>query len=287
MTTSDMATPATPATPAAVAPVGRPRGADLRLLGRQIVAEQKMFWRNPAAAGFTFVFPIMFLVIFSALSGNSPVDTISGKVGYATYYLPGIVGYSVLTACFSSLAMSLIGRRENGIFKRKRGTPLPTWAMLGGILGSQFVVTVVLTVLTTAVSLVAFDVPFPEHVATLIGVVLLGAACFCALGMAITLVIPNEDAAPAIINIIMFPLLFLSGTFFPITNDTLNRINDVLPIARLQHALFDSYAPPVRTAAGVVHASGPSGGDLLVLAIWFAVGVLLALGRFRWEPRNR
>lgn len=266
-------------------PVRRSVGAEVRLVGRQVLAEMRMFWRNRAAAGFTFVFPIMFLVIFSALSGNSPIDTTDGKIGYATYYLPGIVGYSVLTACFNNFAIGLTNRREQGILKRKRGTPLPTWALLAGMLGSQIVVAMTLTVITTTVSLVAFDVPFPQHVAALVGVVLLGAVTFSALGIAITAAIPNQDAAPAIVSIIVFPMLFLSGTFFPITNKTLNSIADVLPVARLQHTLFDSYAPPLQVGRQVVHATGPNGHDLLVLAVWLAVGVLLSVRRFRWEPR--
>lgn len=264
----------------------RPVTADVRLLGRQIVAELKMFRRNRAGAAFTLGFPIMFLVIFSALNGNSGVQTTVGKVGYATYYLPGIVGFSILTTCLTSLAINLTGRREIGLLKRKRGTPLPTWALLAGTLGCQLVVALVLTALTSLVSIVAFGVPFPRHLVALLGVVLLGAACFCALGIAITAAIPSSDAAPAVVNLVVFPLLFLSGTFFPITNSTLNQISGVLPIARLQQALFDSYAPPVRIGGHLVHAAGPASGDLLVLVVWLAVGVFLAVRWFRWEPRR-
>lgn len=273
--------------PRTVVPARRSVSAELALVGRQATAELKMVWRNPAAAGFTFAFPIMFLVIFSLLGGSTPTQTLDGDVGQSTYYLPGIVGYSVLTACLTNLAISLTNRRETGILKRKRGTPLPTWALLAGMLVSQITIALVLTVVTSAVSILAFDVPFPRHVPALVGVVLLGAACFSALGIAMTVVIPNQDAAPAIVNIVVFPLLFLSGIFFPINNSTLNSISNVLPIARLQHALFDSYAPPLQVGGHIVHAAGPSGDDLLVLAVWLAVGAVVAVRRFRWEPRGK
>lgn len=284
--TSPQTAASTAGAPAPAAGRGGPF-ADLGLVARQIVAEQKTFWRNPGDAGFTFVFPIMFLVIFSSINGNGAVDIVGGKIGFATYYLPGIIGFSVLSACFTSVSMTMVNRRDSGILKRMRGTPLPTWAFMAGSLGSKVIVALLLTIVTTGVSLVAFDVPFPEHLPALIGVVLLGAACFSALGLAITAVIPNADAGPAIVNVITFPLLFLSGTFFPITNETLNRISDFLPVARLQHALFDSFAPPVRTGGTVVQASGPDGGDLLVLLVWFVVATALSVRFFRWESRNR
>ncbi|HEX5493717.1 MAG TPA: ABC transporter permease [Mycobacteriales bacterium] len=273
--------------PTTAAPSRRPLASELALVGRQATAELKMLWRNPARAGFTFAFPLMFLLIFSLLGGSSPTQTLDGNVGQSTYYLPGIVGYSVLTACLTNLAISLTNRRETGILKRKRGTPLPTWALLAGILISQVAIALVLTVVTSTISILAFDVPFPRHVPELVGVVLLGAACFSALGVAMTVVIPNQDSAPAIVNIVVFPLLFLSGIFFPINNSTLHSISNVLPIARLQQALFDSYAPPLQVGDHVVHASGPNGGDLLVLAVWLAVGTMVAVRRFRWEPRGR
>lgn len=261
---------------------------DVGMVRRQVRVEQRSFWRNPAAAGFTFVFPLMFLVIFSSLSGQGSVDLAGGgKIGFATYYLPGIIGFSVLQAGFTGLTMSLVNRRDAGILKRVRGTPLPIWSYVAGILGSQFVVTVVLAVVTSAVSMLAFDVPFPRHVLPLVGVLILGAACFSALGVAMTSVIPNADAAPAIVNVIIFPLLFLSGTFFPITNDTINQISDILPISRLQGALFDSFAPPVEVHGHLTHAGGPQSSDLWVLFAWFAVGAFVAVRRFRWEPRTK
>jgi len=75
------------------------------------------------------------------------------------------------------------------------------------------------------------------------------AACLCALGVAMTAAVPNQDAAPAIVNVLAFPVLFLSGLFFPVGSGLLHRIGQVLPLAPLQHAIFDSFAPGVKPCA--------------------------------------
>jgi ABC-2 type transport system permease protein len=90
--------------------------------------------------------------------------------------------------------------------------------------------------------------------------------------------IPNEDAAPAIINFIIFPLLFVSGTFSPVKDGTtLARIADVFPVRHLNEQMLAVFNP---FASG----SGIIARDTLALVIWTAVGVFVAIRRFRWEP---
>lgn len=270
------------------------RHDDHRLLARQLVAEQKIFWRNPMSAGFTIVFPLLFLVIFSALNGDRLIDLPDGQiVHYTSYYLPGIVVFAGVSACFTNLAVNLTQRRDDGVLKRKRSTPLPTWALFVGLLASQTVVTVLMAGLTSALAITAFHVAVPRHVLALAGVVLLGAAMLCSLGVAMTVVIPNQDAAPAVVNIISFPLLFLSGLFFPVGKGTLRSLGFVLPLARMQRAVFDSFAPAVRRCADVAHcrapvthAAGPRAGDVAVMAAWLGVGTLVSLRRFRWVKKG-
>ncbi len=190
---------------------------DLPLVGRQVVAEQKMFWRNPAAAGFTIIFPLFFLIIFSLLNGTGNIALPSGiVVRFTSYYIAGIIVFAAVSACFTNLAINLTMRRDDGTLKRKRSTPLPTWALFAGLLGSQLIVTVLMALFTTALSMAFFHVRLPQHLFEFLGVVLLSAATLCSLGVAITALIPNQDAAPAVVNIIAFPLLFLSGLFFPV-----------------------------------------------------------------------
>jgi ABC-2 type transport system permease protein len=248
---------------------------DTGLIGRQVVSEQKSFWRNPAAAGFAFVFPIMFLIIFSSLNSSDRIPEY-GNIKYTEYYVPGILVFSIISACFTNLAMGLVTRRDLGILKRKRSTPLPSWALLGGMVGSSIIVSIILTLITVAIGMVVYGNAAPHHILWILPVLALGAVTFCALGVATTAIVPNADAAPAVVNFIVFPPLFLSGVFFPVNNDTLETIGNLLPIRPFQQALIDSFDP----AKAVSH---PAFSDVATLAIWGLVGLVLAARFFRWD----
>jgi len=112
---------------------------------------------------------------------------------------------------------------------------------------------------------------------------LVGAGTFSALGIAITIVIPNADAAPAIVNGVLFPILFLSGVFFPIQNDTaIAKIADFFPIRHFVDAVFTAFDP--RLPHGVSH--GFAWRDIGVMLIWLAVGAVASIRHFRWEPAS-
>ena len=180
--------------------------SDVGLLGRQIGYEQRSYWRNPTAAGFSFAFPIVLLVIFASTGRGSTITSLGpGKVNFTQYYIPAIVAFGVMGACFTNLAIFTTFKRDMGILKRMRGTPLPAWAYLGGAIGNSIIVSIVLSALVIAVGIVAYNVTFPGHTAALLITLALGAATFCALGLAMTTVIPNAEAAPAIVNLIFFP----------------------------------------------------------------------------------
>ena len=80
----------------------------------QIVYINKAFIRNPASAFFTLVFPLMFLVIFSVIFGNGKVRVSRDVVvSVATFYVPSIAAFSVITACYTNIAISLSFARDS------------------------------------------------------------------------------------------------------------------------------------------------------------------------------
>ena len=119
----------------------RPSGGmrDLLLIGRQVRYEQLSFWLNPVGAIFTVGFSVIFLVLLGATAGSSRVSYL-GNIKLIQYYVPGFVAYGVMSACFNSLTMLLVNRREMGLLKRLRLSPLPTWALLGAIFVSTLIV---------------------------------------------------------------------------------------------------------------------------------------------------
>jgi ABC-2 type transport system permease protein len=249
---------------------------------RQIGWEQRMFWRNPPAAVFTFVFPLMFLLIFSVLYGDDKVAEF-GDVTFVQLYVPAIVAFGIISACYTNLGFTMTLRREQGILKRKRGTPLSTRTYLAGIIGNVVIIAVILTAITIAVGIVVFGITFPEplkRLPTLAVVLAVGAFCFSACGLAVSSIIPNEEAAPAIINVILFPLLFISGAFARVKEGTgLDRFASLFPVRHLIKACERIFLPPpYETGAGwdVKH--------LLVMLVWGVGASAFALRRFKWEP---
>ena len=256
--------------------------SDLAVAARQVRFEQKAFWRNPAGAVFTFAFPVLFLVIFSTLNSGQRIAE-RGNISFVTFFVPGIVAFGLISACYTNLAIRMTMSRDLGILKRVRGAPVPTWAYLGGQVGSSIVITFVLVLVTVGLGVVAFGVDFRTSTAAgLVVTLALGAACFCALGLAVSGLCPNADAAPAIVNFSVFPLLFISGIFFPLDNAPrwLTTVAKLFPMQRLADGLQYAFDP--RTPG-----LGLNGGDLAALAAWTAVGSLLAVRLFRWDSAKR
>jgi ABC-2 type transport system permease protein len=247
---------------------------------RQVGWEQRQFWRNPASAAFTFAFPLLFLVVFIGINGNDKVGLASGTVKFAQFYVPAIVAFGMISASYTNLAFNLSVRRDNGLLKRMRGTPLPPWIYLGGIAGNVIVVSTILTALVTGLGIAAYGVTFPGNWLALIVTLFVGAACFGACGAMVSTFVPNEDAAPAIVNFIIFPLLFISGTFGRVeSTSTLGRIASVFPVYHLNKLLEGIFNP----AHG---GNGFDAGHFAVLGAWFAGALLVAARRFRWEPNR-
>lgn len=252
------------------------------LLGHQVRYEQKAYWRNPAAAFFTFAFPLIFLVIFASLNGGATVDFLPG-LKYNQYFVPVIIAYGIMSATYTQLAITLATRRQSGELKRFKTTPLPTWGLIGGMLGNSIVVAVVITVLTALLGTVAYGLVFPGHWLALAVALVAGAATFCALGIMVAVLVPNADAAPALVNAVFLPLTFISGTFFPIDpHSVISHIGDVFPVRHFNQAVFTAFDP--RLAHGAGH--GFAWGDVGVLALWGVAAGLVAVRRFRWEPRR-
>ena len=255
---------------------------DLAIAARQLRFEQKAFWRNPAGAVFTFAFPLLFLVIFSPLNSGQRIEE-RGGISFVTFFVPGIVAFGLISACYTNLAIRMTVNRDFGVLKRVRGTPVPPWAYLAGQVASSVVITFLLLFLTVGLGVVAFGVDFRTSTAAGLFVTLaLGAACFCALGLAVSGLCPNADAAPAIVTFSLFPLLFVSGIFFPIDEAPawLSTLAELFPMQRLADGLQYAFDP--RTTG-----LGFNGGDLWGLLVWTVVGSILAVRLFRWDSAKR
>jgi ABC-2 type transport system permease protein len=250
------------------------------LVLHQFRFEQKVFWRSPPAVFFTVMFPVIFLILFSSLFGDGTIDELGIKT--STYYVPGIVTLAVVSATLVNVAMRVVEMRESGRLKRLRGTPLPTWAYIGGRIGNAFVVSVVMVVLVTAIGHFLYGVPVPtETIPALLVTLLVGTFSFCSLGLALSCAIPSEEAAPPITNFTVLPLYFLSGVFVPeseIPTGVLH-VAAIFPIRHFFQAFLTAYDPNTVGA-------GFEWGHLAIVALWGVIGIAITLRFFRWAPRN-
>ncbi len=245
--------------------------SDALALGwRQFRLERKQFWRNPTAAFFNFLLPIAFLLIIGALTGKNNRDIV----------IPGIAGMNVMASTFNAVAMNLTFRREQGLLKRIRGTPMPTVSYLGGILGNVAFNASVQVALVVVAGKLLFGLPWPHHWDELIVFTIVAVFSFTALGIAFAHIIPNFDAAPAYTNFVYLPSILIGGVFFdPATSSAV--LSDIARVMPISH-----FVQGMRGAIRVDGGLGHHGGDLVVLALWGAVGLFFAVRGFSWEQRK-
>jgi ABC-2 type transport system permease protein len=251
-----------------------------QVFAHQLRVEQKVFWRSREAAVFIFIFPLMlFLLLGSVYNGTIEVDGV--KHDAANVLLAGLLGYGAANTAFAGLAIVLVGRRELGILKRLRATPLPPAVYLASVLASTLLVFLLQTVALFAIGRAVFGTPLPGHIVSLALAVLLGAAAFAGIGLGAASLIRSADGASAVVNVVLLPMAFLSGSFGPTREypSFLRAIGDVLPLR-----YFLDIVEAIYLNGGEVWSKP---GAVAVVAAWGVAGLLVALRRFGWEPRER
>jgi ABC-2 type transport system permease protein len=255
-------------------------GAGLAL--HQYSFDQRQFWREPASVFFTVVLPLIFLVLFVAIFGNGTTHIGRTTVKTATYYVPAILALAIVNATFVNLTIWLTIVRERGQLKRVRATPCPPGAIIAGRMLTAVAVAAVMTVIVCAFGALVYGVRLPTH--TLPGALvalLVGVLSLAALGFACASIVPSENAAPPIANVVVLPLEFISGIFVPADQipDWMNTVAGVFPLKPLFDSILHAF-DPTTTGAGF------SWGHLAVVAAWGVGGLIFALRFFRWSPKR-
>ena len=249
----------------------------MRLFLHQVRAEQLIFWRSREAAVFIFVFPIMlFLLLGSVYEGET-----DDGIPVSEALLVGLLGYGAANTGFAGLAISLVVRREGGLLKRLRGTPLPP-ALYGlSVLASTLLNFLLQAVVLFALGGLLFDTSLPERPASLLAAIVVGALSFAGLGVAGAALIRSDEGASAVVNVIVLPMAFLSGAFGPTRElpGFLDAIGEVLPLKHLLEVFDAVYLEHEHVL------SRP--GALAIVVAWGLAGVAVAWRRFGWEPRER
>ena len=248
----------------------------MNLALRHFRTEQLLYWRSRELAFFTFALPIVFFVLLGSVYGDDEIDGIRGS----DYLLAGILGYGVSATAFAGLAIMTVIRREEGVLKRLRGTPLPPWAFVAAVIASTILVYAIEAVSLVALGRLLFDIPFPDRWLSLVLTLLLGGLAFAALGLGLTGVIRSAEGSSAVVNAIYLPMAFISGSFFSTTAfpPFVEAIADVLPLT-----YFIELTRDVLLKNEDIWSNGTA---VAVIAAWGAAGAVAALRWFRWEPQE-
>ncbi len=254
----------------------------LRLGILQARYDMRAFWRNPVAAFFTFVFPVMFLFIFNSVLGDGEIPVPGGEVDTSTFYVPAILAFSVISATYTNISMTIVFSRDFGLLKRIRGTPMPSLSYFIGRILQAIGVTFILVVIVITAGVVVYGAELEaEKVPWLILTLVAGSACFCSLGLAITGFVPNADAGPAVVNASILPLLFISNVFIPTADSPawMNDLASLFPVSHFANSLIAAFNP-------FEDGSGFNLKSLLVMVGWGVFGVAVSMRKFTWEPRK-
>jgi ABC-2 type transport system permease protein len=247
-----------------------------RLFAHQLRAEQLVFWRSREAAFFIFLFPLLLYVLLASVYSSKIDGSPAPQV-----LLAGLVGYGCANTAFAGLAIQLVLRRENGILKRLRSTPLPPATYIGSLLVSTLIVFALQTIVLFLIGRAFYSTPFPSDAGSFVAAIVIGAAAFAALGTATASVIRSGEGSSAVVNFILLPMAFLTGSFGPTRHYPafLRAIGDVLPLKYFIQLVNAVY----------LHGHGfwTQPGALAVLGAWGAAGLVFTIFRFGWEPRER
>jgi ABC-2 type transport system permease protein len=243
------------------------------LLWRQYRFERHLFWRNPSAAFFNFLLPLIFLALFGAI--------VSGNRHQLEIIVPGIAGMSVMATTFTALAYNLTFLREQGVLKRMRGTPLPSGVYLGGLAMNAVTNAAIQLGIVVLAGRLVFGLGWPSDPLQLVVFAVAGVVCFAALGVALSHAIPNFESAPAVVNAVFVPVILISGVFFDIKHVP-SFLRDIAQALPLDHLI-------IGLGGGLVAGKGDLSSHLTalgVIAIWALVGIVLAVRGFSWDARR-
>jgi len=279
------------------------------LVVAQFRFQQRQFWRNRQSAMFSFVMPVLFVILFGLLfRGSDTADT--GGIPYSAFFVAGMIGVSLLSVTFVNLGITLSVQRDQLILKRLRGTPVSPSDIFAGLILNAVVIVVIQVVIFLSLGRALFDTAFPKNPVTFVVVILAGIVVFAMAGISFSGLISNADSGPAVVQVPFLILQFISGVFFPYQDEPefLKTVANIFPLRWLIDAIRAGYLGvdyfhtheitrpgPPGSKPTVIHVPPPVHGweafaacgmAFLVMGVWFAGFAILARRRFRWERRT-
>lgn len=247
---------------------------------RQVRYQLLIFWRTPIALFFTILLPLIMLVLFGAIFGDVTIDESAPGWSLAQFYVGGLGAFTAVSATYTNLATMVPIRRDEGILKRWRGTPLRPSAYMAGFVGSSLILALVGTGIMFAIGVAFYDVTLDaEKLPALLITFIVGVCAFAALGLSVASLAPTSSSASSIANATLLPLAFVSDVFVQMSDPPAwaEAIGNFFPLRPFAQAMQDGLNPTVAAPAFDLTRT-------LYIAAWGVIGLVLATKFFRWEP---
>ena len=219
-----------------------------------------------------------------AATGSTPALTFqprsvdSASLSYIDFLLPGIIGLAIMISAVIGLATILVDWRQRGILRRLKLTPIPLAEFFAARVTASLVVALMQVVVLLAFGRIAFGIHISSTAWAAIPVALAGCLCFLAMGFAIGSVVHTPETGDAVSQVITNPMMFLSGTFFPVAAmpPFVQGIARLLPLYYMTNGLRDT----IVRGLSITYVTADIGILLAVTAVLTVIG----LRSFRWEP---
>tara|TARA_X000001036_G_scaffold101201_1_gene94524 strand:+ start:8250 stop:9293 length:1044 start_codon:yes stop_codon:yes gene_type:complete len=226
--------------------------------------------------------------VFKMMNENTgEIKNVSNEIaemnyqGYKGFIVPGIAAMAIMQNGIFSVVFTLLSYKNQGVLKRLKAAPISPSHFIVGHLISRVTIIILQTFVLLLMGVFVLDVSIGQgNIFAWINILFLsflGGILFLAIGLAISSLAPNEDSAPAIANLVTFPMLFLSGVFFPI--DFLPRIigyiSNLLPLTHL--------AQGIRLSALYGNSSIMTLPQIGITFAWLALSFFICAISFKWE----
>lgn len=251
----------------------------------RVIVELKEFTRSREQVIFIFGFPLMLLVLFGTIFGGQAMT--GTNVTFAQYFMAGMIASGILNTGFQSLAISLAIDRDQDALKRIHATPLPATAFFAGKIVQVLIVSLTQIAILVALGVALYKVKLPSdmsHWVTFAWVFVLGTAASTTLGIATSSLLRNAKAASAILTPVVLVLQFTSGVFVVFTQlpSFLQTFAEFFPLKWLAQGMRSVFLPE-EFAHVEARMSWEHGTTAAILAVWFVIGLVVAVRTFRWQ----
>ncbi len=264
-----------------------------------IGADLKMTLRDRTCLFWLLLFPAVLIVVFgSLLGGNSDskisVGVVNGEatpvaistqgiqdknVNYVEFLVPGVLAMSIMNEGIVGLSAAFATMRERGILKRIKVTPFPLISLITSRVATQILVALCQGAILLGLAKLIFNLDIVGNLLEVAVFIFLGSLAFITIGFFVAGVSRKQESATALAQLINFPMLFLSGVFFPLDRSPvwLQDVAKALPLTYLADGLRQV----------MVYGASLTNlwADLLALVLTTAIGIALAIRFFRWETR--